>query len=515
MGDRRRAVAKHRRAIAMSESESNELAAALASDEYEYVDVDELNEHPKNEKVYGELDPDESFIEDIRRNGIETPLVVNQHENTQTEWGLDNTVIGGHRRLMAAKEVGINKVPVRWQEYPEPMATRRLVKNNNQREKTPGQQAREMFLLEETERQVGKEHMSGGGEGSQNSANPNFDMYEEIGEEIGVSHDTVKKATDVYRFAYPDEYLHDDLRNKLKYNVDKKVREVAKHQVERMDAGEQSFHGGHVAVKTANKIMDMAKSANVDISDAVDDAFDELKKGDVKPEVVLEEVKTTKHKLESQRQSEKKRQKFAEENNENLPYTITEGDFTDVLPNVDKTVDHIITDPPYGEDAMETWADLARIAADVLEPSGLLVAYSGKHHLPIVINALEKHLEYFWQGVVIHKGAGARIWPRNIRTNYKPILIYQKPPVQKLPNLTDDVIKGGGAEKDDHEWQQATAEAVELVEKFTEPNDHIVDPMCGSGTTGVAALTSDRRVTLIDRDSEAVATAKRRCADAL
>jgi len=196
----------------MSESETQTLVEALASDEYEYVDVDDLHKHPKNEEVYGEIDPNDAFLEDIRQNGVETPLIVNEHEDTESEWGLPNTVIGGHRRLTAAREVGLNKVPVRWKEYPEPMATRRLVHNNKQRDKSPGQETREMLLLEETAREVAKENRRATqNNDSAEAVSQNFAQQgkwtENVGEQIGVSKETVRKGTDVYRFAYPEQFV--------------------------------------------------------------------------------------------------------------------------------------------------------------------------------------------------------------------------------------------------------------------------------------------------------------------
>ncbi len=56
---------------------------------------------------------------------------------------------------------------------------------------------------------MAKDRMSEGGEGTQNFASPNSGEWrEDGGEQIGISKETVRKATDVYRFAYPDEYVH-------------------------------------------------------------------------------------------------------------------------------------------------------------------------------------------------------------------------------------------------------------------------------------------------------------------
>ena len=98
--------------------------------------------------------------------------------------------------------------------YPEPLATRRVILNNNQREKTSGQKTREALVLEEVEREIGKENMSesgGANPGSSNLKNPNHNTREKVAEDIGVAHGTIQKGLDVYRIAYPDEYVHDDL----------------------------------------------------------------------------------------------------------------------------------------------------------------------------------------------------------------------------------------------------------------------------------------------------------------
>ena len=252
-----------------------------------------------------------------------------------------------------------------------------------------------------------------------------------------------------------------------------------------------------------------------EVREAAREAWDGLQSGKESFNSAYDEVKKAENKVEKEQQREQHTEQFKQSVAENDAVAVDHGDFSNVLDGETADYDHIITDPPYDEDAVAEWENVAAIAAEVLKPGGLLVAYSGKYHLPDVCDALQSELEYFWQCVVVHEGGGARVWPRNIRTNYKPVLVFAKPPVEKLDGLGHDVIEGGGREKDDHEWQQATAEAADLIDQLTEPNDHILDPMCGSGTTGVAALEQNRRVHLIDRDADAVETARRRCADVI
>lgn len=56
--------------------------------------------------------------------------------------------------------------------------------------------------------------------------------------------------------------------------------------------------------------------------------------------------------------------------------------------------------------------------------------------------------------------------------------------------------------KHDHETQKPLPLMSELVELFTDPDDLILDPFAGSGTTGAAALRLGRRVILVEREAK-------------
>lgn len=62
-----------------------------------------------------------------------------------------------------------------------------------------------------------------------------------------------------------------------------------------------------------------------------------------------------------------------------------------------------------------------------------------------------------------------------------------------------------------HPTQKPVAVMAWLIEALTNPGDIIVDPFCGSGTTGVAALRLGRRFIGIERDSGFAAIARARC----
>lgn len=61
-----------------------------------------------------------------------------------------------------------------------------------------------------------------------------------------------------------------------------------------------------------------------------------------------------------------------------------------------------------------------------------------------------------------------------------------------------------------HPAQKPEALMLDLVDDFTDPDDLVLDPFAGSGTTGVAALRRGRRFVGIERMAQHAATARER-----
>jgi 16S rRNA G966 N2-methylase RsmD len=426
------------------------------------ADPSNLEPHPKNKDIYGDTDsPDElddTFLQSVGEKGVLEPLVITDGKK----------IISGHRRWLAARAADLDRVPVRYTEFDSDLAEREaLVEFNRQREKTPGQIVNEFEEVldieqdraEERQKEIGRNQ----GQDPSGNVSERGEARDKAAEKVNadVSGRTIEKGKKVKDKA-TDE------------SEPEEVRETAREQWEKLQSGDESFNGAY------------------------------------------QEVKTAENRVEKKQRREENREQFKQAVAESEAVEIEHGDFGDIINDVEpESFDHIVTDPPYDADAVELWDELGRQADRVLKPGGLLVAYSGTLHLNDVYDVLDDHLEYYWQCIVSHTGPGSRVWPRNLRTNYKPIIVYAKPPVEKLPSLAHDVISGDGMEKDEHEWQQAEQEAVDLLEQFTEPNDRILDPMCGSGTTGVAALQTERRVMLVDQDKEAIESARKRVNDVL
>ena len=97
---------------------------------------------------------------------------------------------------------------------------------------------------------------------------------------------------------------------------------------------------------------------------------------------------------------------------------------------------------------------------------------------------------------------------RKVNTFWKPVLWFVKGEYQD--GWVGDVCQSGNVSKLYHEWEQSKSGMASIVERFTKPGDLILDPFCGTGTTGVAALRLKRRFVGIDNDGETIEIAKAR-----
>jgi len=205
-----------------------------------------------------------------------------------------------------------------------------------------------------------------------------------------------------------------------------------------------------------------------------------------------------------------------------LPATIQlhTGDLREVLAALPpESVDAIITDPPYLLEYIPLFEPLAEHAARLLKPHGVLVVMVAHLHLPDYINALDKHLHYRWICAYIMDGPKASVAISRVAAAWKPLLVYVRRDARDLRFIPSDVFYGAnktedGLEKVYHHWQQSEQGFIDIVQRFTEPGDTVLDPFLGSGTTGVACLHLHRRFVGCDNDPSAVAIATQRIREA-
>jgi len=152
------------------------------------------------------------------------------------------------------------------------------------------------------------------------------------------------------------------------------------------------------------------------------------------------------------------------------------------------SVDVIFTDPPYLSDLyLDAYRIIARHAERLLVPGGYLVTYCPQYHLPRILHILEKSgLEYFWLCAQLNTGAKTIVWSRYALCGWKPVVVYQKPPVSPADHIFLDVLKGVRA-KAFHPWQQSIHETLHLLSRLAQPGALVLDPFAGSGTNLIAA----------------------------
>jgi len=240
---------------------------------------------------------------------------------------------------------------------------------------------------------------------------------------------------------------------------------------------------------------------DIEIAEAIEE-YPELENLKTKTDV-LREIRKKKRFEESKKLA----QEFdlTEHNNKIILYN---NDFrkVDIKEN---SVDLILTDPPYPKEFLGLWKDLFLYAEKVLKPSGFLVSYSGQLHLPDIFK-FEHTLLYYWIFALYHKGNTQIINGRSVMCRWKPILIFQKRPFKKLNFVPEDLVYSKKSEKTEHNWQQSESGCKELIEIFSKPNDLILDPFMGSGTTIVTAIQNKRKAIGIEINNQTYNIAKAR-----
>jgi ParB family chromosome partitioning protein len=199
---------------------------------------------------------------------------------------------------------------------------------------------------------------------------------------------------------------------------------------------------------------------------------------------------------------------------------IRHGDFREVLGDLRGQVDAMITDPPYLSEYIPLYGELAKLAAELLRPHGVLVVMTPHLHLPEVVNCMTPHLRYRWICTYYMGDTKANVSAAKIATSWKPLLVFTRYDAENLRFVCSDYFSAAhntadGVQKELHHWQQSLDGFIQIVERFTEPGELVVDPFLGSGTTAVACLRLGRQFVGCDTDAGAVAIARQRVQHAI
>ena len=247
--------------------------------------------------------------------------------------------------------------------------------------------------------------------------------------------------------------------------------------------------------------------------DVVMEAIAEARENDdiISRSAVLKKIDETKKAERKAEKEERKRFTLDAELPQEMCRLFT-ADIKNGLPEVeDNSIDFIITDPPYPKEFVPLFGYLSTIAERVLKPHGSLIVMSGQSYLPEVIELLCSRMKYHWcMAYTTFGGQSPQLFNKKVNTFWKPVLWFTKG--DYIGDWVGDVLKSDTNDNDKrfHEWGQSYSGMKDIVERFTNPNDLILDPFLGGGTTGVAAVCLGRRFIGADIKAENVCTSEKR-----
>ena len=178
----------------------------------------------------------------------------------------------------------------------------------------------------------------------------------------------------------------------------------------------------------------------------------------------------------------------------------------------ENSIDLIFTDPPYDEESIPLYEDMARLAKRVLKPGGSLITYVGHYAIIKAGHLMENHLRFWWTIALEHSGNSARLPGKWVFVGWKPLLWFVKDG-RNTKEFVADIFKSQQPTKNEHEWQQDVSEAQYYIQQLCPADGIVLDPFAGSGTTLIAAIKLGRQSIGIEIDTDTANIANKRIHD--
>jgi len=177
-------------------------------------------------------------------------------------------------------------------------------------------------------------------------------------------------------------------------------------------------------------------------------------------------------------------------------------------PIADGSISLIFTDPPYHDEFLPLFEDLAKQAARVLKDGGSLITFVGQKNIPEICNFMKKYgLDFHWPLAIIHSGPSTSVHASKTMVAWKPMLWFTKGKYEG--DYVSDLVKSTKPDKDEHEWAQSTAESDYYIKHTTVENEIVYDPFLGSGTFGISANKLERQFIGCEVDKDHFENARR------
>ena len=122
-------------------------------------------------------------------------------------------------------------------------------------------------------------------------------------------------------------------------------------------------------------------------------------------------------------------------------------------------------------------------------------------------------LTWWWEIAIILEGPWSRMRSKMVIVTWKPLLLFVKGTKPKKFKFIKDSIESERPDKTLDRDIQSTKEAEYIISELTNPGDVVLDPMMGTGTTGIAAIKLNRKFTGIEKNPDMFLKAKGRIAE--
>ena len=199
--------------------------------------IEKLHHHPKNAEFYGETDDITDLVASIEDTGFDDNEPIEIIQEPRNNWPA-NRIVSGHRRHEAARQAGLDEVPVRTVDFEnEDEELNYLLQKNRYRQKTDGMLIREGMWYE---KQIRNGDIEAEGR-----------VRDAVGERINMSGRSYQKGREVAKAADEGD-------------------EIAQEQWGMLEADEQSIHGAY-----SNLDDDDSEAGKVSRGDDDDDNDDD------------------------------------------------------------------------------------------------------------------------------------------------------------------------------------------------------------------------------------------------
>ncbi len=201
---------------------------------------------------------------------------------------------------------------------------------------------------------------------------------------------------------------------------------------------------------------------------------------------------------------------------------ILHGDCTHVLRELpSRSVDLVLTDPPYGVQYRDR--EGRRIANDnnldpvlasfpelfrVLKPDTFCISFYGWNRVDAFFRAWRRVGFVPVGHIVFHKTYSSRRGFLEARHEQAYLLAKGRPPTPAAP--ISDVRPWEYSGNRAHPTEKAVSILIPLIESFSQPDQLVLDPFSGSGSTSLAAAKTGRRFLGIELDAGYCAYARSR-----